>query len=338
MMDITANTYYRFFRQFSPPSPLRLGVSVSGGVDSMVLLHLAHRFADYFGHRISVIHFNHGLRAQSVEEEASVVSYCESLCLSCQVHHFTKRDWDSAPGTGIEEKARELRRQIFQMLIQQGSVDWILLGHSLDDRTETALFHFIRGCSPSHLSHVMLSVDREHHLLRPLLTLPKSKLIEYAAHFHLPTHEDESNLDTFFSRNKIRHQLLPLIREINPNFRDALDRFIQILRWEDEVMSDEVSKAWEICLLSQDKSSLSFDKRTWCILPPAIQLRLLRKMKVVLTGNQRDFYYSQLISLQMGIMTNVCFRYEDKWMALECTEEQIQVRKRGENEPISESL
>ena len=329
-MDTTANTYYHFFQQHLPSlSGQRLGVSVSGGVDSMALLHLSSRFSNCFGYRVSAIHFNHGLRSQSREEEASVVSYCESLQIPCTVHTFLPDDWKQAPGTGMEEKARELRARVFQTLISEQSVDWILLGHSQDDWTETVLFHFIRGCSPSHLSDALKAVDRNRKILRPLLTVPKSKLIEYAHHFHLPTHEDETNLDTTYSRNKIRHQILPLIQAINPNFNEALDHFTRILKSEETILEQETINAWHNLVKTDEPAYLCLDKTLWKKQNPAIQLRLLRKIREHLSGNRRDFYYSQLISVQMGIMTMVHFHFEDKMMRIDCTEDCIKARKRG---------
>jgi len=327
-MDTTASTYYHFFRQLTPSmSGQRLGVSVSGGVDSMALLHLASRFSTCFGYRVIAIHFNHGLRSQSREEETSVVSYCESLKIPCMVQAFLPEDWKQAPGTGMEEKARELRHQVFQTMISEQSVDWILLGHSRDDWTETVLFHFIRGCSPSHLSDALQAVDHDRKLLRPLLTVPKSKLIEYAHHFQLPTHEDETNLDTTYSRNKIRHQILPLIQTINPNFNETLHHFTQILKSEEVLLEQETMKAWQSLVKTAEPDYLCLDKTLWKKHPPAIQLRLLRKVREHLTGNRRDFYYSQLISIQMGIMTSVRFHFEEKMMSIECNEEWIKARK-----------
>jgi len=307
----------------------RLDVSVSGGVDSMVLLHLANRFSACFGYQLSALHFNHGLRSQSMEEEASVVSYCESLHIPCKVRVFLPEDWKQAPGTGMEEKARELRHRVFQAMISEQSADWILLGHSRDDWTETVLFHFIRGCSPSHLSDALQAVDRDRKLLRPLLTVPKSKLIEYAHHFQLPTHEDETNLDTTYSRNKIRHQILPLIQTINPNFNEALGHFTQILKSEESLLEQETMNVWKSLIKTEEPAYLCLDKTLWKKQPTPLQLRLLRKIREHLTGNRRDFYYSQLISVQMGIMTSVHFHFEDKMMRLECSEEWIKARKRG---------
>ena len=295
----------------------------------MALLHLANRFSTCFGYQVSAIHFNHGLRSQSGEEEVSVVSYCESLRVPCSVRAFLPEDWKQAPGTGIEEKARELRHGVFQTMISERSVDWILLGHSQDDWTETVLFHFIRGCSPSHLSDALLAVDRDRKLLRPLLTIPKSKLIEYAHHFQLPTHEDETNLDTTYSRNKIRHQILPMIQAINPNFNEALDHFTRILKSEEALLEQETMNVWQSLVKTEEPAYLCLDKTLWKKQPPPLQLRLLRKIREHLTGNRRDFYYSQLISVQMGIMTSVQFHFEDKMMRLECSEDWIKARKRG---------
>jgi len=229
----------------------------------------------------------------------------------------------------MEEKARELRARVFQTLISEQSVDWILLGHSQDDWTETVLFHFIRGCSPSHLSDALKAVDRNRKILRPLLTVPKSKLIEYAHHFHLPTHEDETNLDTTYSRNKIRHQILPLIQAINPNFNGALDHFTRILKSEETILEQETINAWHNLVKTDEPAYLCLDKTLWKKQNPAIQLRLLRKIREHLSGNRRDFYYSQLISVQMGIMTMVHFHFEDKMMRIDCTEDCIKARKRG---------
>lgn len=332
-MDTVADTFYHFFRQFSPPlSGLRLTVSVSGGVDSVSLLHVVSRFIKSLGYSVSAVHFNHGLRVESSEEEVSVVSFCESLSIPCQVRRFLAEDWKTAPGTGIEEKARELRNQVYQELLHTNSTDWILLGHTRDDWEETVLFHFIRGCSPCHLAEALKSVDPARKLLRPLLSLPKSKLTAYAQHHQLPVHEDITNLDTTFSRNKIRQRLLPLMYEINPNFGQALQHFTAIVKNEEETLETMTQDALHQVAQTMEEDVCCWDKAVWQSQPSAIQLRLLRKLREHLVGNQRDFYYSQLISIQMGIMTNMWFHYEDKKICLDCTEKCIIARRQVANE------
>lgn len=332
-MDAVASTYYHFIKQFLPSlAGQRLTVSVSGGVDSVALLHVASRFSSCFEYALSAIHFNHGLRPTTPHEEQSMLSLCEHLHIPCLVRRFLPEDFKQAPGTGVEEKARELRHQVYAELLQDHQTDWILLGHSRDDWEETVLFHFIRGCSPSHLSDALKHTDLERKILRPLLTIPKTKLSDYTKRFQLPTHEDETNQDTAYSRNKIRHQILPLIHQINPNFGQALRHFTEILSKEEEILEKLTIEAVPKLIQVMETDYCCLDKAVWKQQSPAIQLRLLRKLREHLVGNQRDFYYSQLISIQLGIMSNIRFYYEDKKMRIECTEDCIKARRQAINE------
>jgi len=332
-MDTIADTFYHFFRQLTPPiAGLRITVSVSGGVDSVSLLHVASRFTKSLGYSLNAVHFHHGLRKESSEEEASVLSFCESLSIPCQVRRFSADDWEMAPGTGMEEKARELRNQAYQSLLRSDWTDWILLGHTRDDWEETVLFHWIRGCSPSHLAEALKSQDPARKILRPFLTLSKSSLIDYAQKHQLPVHEDISNFDTTYSRNKIRQRILPLIHEINPNFGQALLHFTSVLKAEEDVLEALTQEALQHVAQTMEAECCTWDKALWQSQSPAIQLRLLRKLREHLVGNQRDFYYSQLISIQMGIMTNMWFHYEDKKICIDCTEKCIIARRQAINE------
>ena len=173
--------------------------------------------------------------------------------------------------------------------------------------------------------------DPARKILRPFLTLSNPLLIDYAQKHQLPVAKTfQTLIPTYSQTNPTTH--LPLIHEINPNFGQALLHFTSVLKAEEDVLEALTQEALQHVAQTMEAECCTWDKALWQSQSPAIQLRLLRKLREHLVGNQRDFYYSQLISIQMGIMTNMWFHYEDKKICIDCTEKCIIARRQAINE------
>ncbi len=199
---------------------LQPGVSVrmalSGGVDSVVLLHILHGLAPDFPFKLSAIHVHHGL-SPSADGWAG---FCQSLCLTLAVpFECVKVKVARESSTGLEAAARQAR---YGVLFRPGA-DVVALAHHLDDQAETVLFHFLRGGEPRALA-AMPEVRRQNGMLlwRPLLDVPKSMLMDYARSHQLAWVEDDSNADTALSRNALRQEVLPLLEKHFPDYRQRL--------------------------------------------------------------------------------------------------------------------
>lgn len=198
----------------------RLGIATSGGADSVCLLDVACRLASGEGWRLAVVHVNHGLRGEESDGDERFVA---ELARS---HNLEFRSICAdliTTGRNLEEAAREVRLRFFHSLIGDGVVDRIATGHTRSDQAETVLFRFLRGSGTAGLAAI-LPVTREG-LIRPLIEVSRTEVIDYLRQNELAWREDSSNRDDVFARNRIRHHLLPQLEaEWNPSIEETLAR------------------------------------------------------------------------------------------------------------------
>lgn len=199
-------------------------VGVSGGVDSMVLLHVLLEL----GHPCLVAHVDHGLRgAESDADRAFVQEQAARLGLPCRVVRLNMED--AAQGTSVQMAARELRYAWFRELLREGP-GAIALGHHADDAVETLLLHLLRGTGGDGWGGIpAITRVSEGKICRPLLDTGREELMEYAAFKGIPFREDASNKDPKYLRNRVRNELLPLMEALRPGARRTMRRSVNLL-------------------------------------------------------------------------------------------------------------
>jgi tRNA(Ile)-lysidine synthase len=195
----------------------RLAVGLSGGIDSVVLLHLLRELAPRRGLLLSAVHVHHGLSPNA----DAWARFCRKLCRVWGVPLTVRRVSVQKKGRGLEAAAREARRAAFAAL----PADAIVLAHHLDDQAETVLLNLLRGAGPRGAA-AMPAAGRlgDKRLLRPLLQVPRGEILAYARAHHLEWIEDESNRDTRLARNFLRLRVGPLLEERFPRWRESLAR------------------------------------------------------------------------------------------------------------------
>jgi len=195
----------------------RLAVGISGGVDSVVLLHVLHALAPGFGYRLSALHVNHGLSPNAGEWQR----FCSAYCLELGIPFKAVRVKVDKKGRGLEAAAREARRAAFE----KRDVHAIALAHHLDDQAETVLHNLLRGTGLEGASGMPVQGRLGRKLLlRPLLGVLRSAIRAYAGEHRLPWIEDESNADEALTRNFIRRRVGPLLEKKFPRWRENLAR------------------------------------------------------------------------------------------------------------------
>lgn len=201
-------------RQIKPGTNLRVGLS--GGVDSVVLLHLLAMLAPAFPFQLSAIHVHHGLNPQA----DAWADFCAALCVRLKVPFEAVRVKVPRKSTaGLEASARKAR---YAELTKPGA-EALVLAHHLDDQAETVLFQLLRGGEPRALAAMPEAREKDGMLLiRPLLGVPKRSLIAYARRHRLKWVEDDSNADTSLARNALRQDVLPLLEKHFPDYRERL--------------------------------------------------------------------------------------------------------------------
>ncbi|MBQ9144875.1 MAG: tRNA lysidine(34) synthetase TilS [Clostridia bacterium] len=200
-----------------------LGVAVSGGVDSMVLLHSLVEA----GANVVVLSVEHGIRGEdSVADFEFVQAYAEQKGLSFEGVCVDAPARAKATGEGLESAARALRYAFFESVLSSGRVDYVLTAHHRDDLCETVVMNLLRG---SGIVGMIGIADRDRYL-RPLLSYSHADLVAYAEEHNVPYRTDLSNEDQQYRRNWVRHTLLPTVESGYPAYREALARLSEVAK------------------------------------------------------------------------------------------------------------
>ncbi|MCA9079030.1 MAG: tRNA lysidine(34) synthetase TilS [Planctomycetaceae bacterium] len=198
-------------------------IAVSGGADSIALLQGCCRLQESLGIRVHAAHFDHALRADSAED----LDWVRRQCLDHDIPFVGKRRAAVARATHVEEDARHDRYTFLQHAAHDFDCRWIALGHTANDQAETVLHHILRGTSISGLAGIpcVRALDEQCSLVRPLLGIEREVIEQWLRYESLTWREDPTNRDCALTRNRLRHELLPLLRQsINPQVDDALIR------------------------------------------------------------------------------------------------------------------
>lgn len=251
----------------------RVGVAVSGGADSVALLRLLLELGSELGIVLSVAHFHHGIRGAEADADAEFVA---GLASSHKLElHQGSGDVPAharARRASVETAARELRYRFFATLLKSGAVGKIATGHTLDDQAETVLMKTLRGAGTRGLAGIYPALHSG--LVRPLLGVRRRELEEYLRGLGQEWREDSSNRDPRHLRNRVRHELLPLLeREFNPEVTRVLAETAEVARAEEEFWQREVERLLpEVC----GGGGGSLQLKTLLAQPLAVQRRLVR--------------------------------------------------------------
>ena len=212
---------------------MKILLAVSGGIDSMCMATMAPELFRESG--FSVAHCNFGLRgADSDADEALVRTWCDARGIPCFVRHFDTAGYAARRGISIEMAARELRYAWFRDLCETHGFDAVAVAHNAEDNVETLLLHLLRGTGGRGLR----GLSSEGRILRPLLGWSREQIRAYAREHDVPYREDASNADTRFRRNRLRHEVLPVFRELNPSYLQTFAREMQHFAQENDIAED----------------------------------------------------------------------------------------------------
>ena len=245
-----------------------LGVAVSGGADSVALADVLVALAPQQGFRVHLLHVHHGLRRESDEEQQFVAS----LCQRWQVALTVERLIPPPKQTGIEAWAREARYGFFRRMYEDQHLTAVVLAHTHDDQAETVLFRCLRGSARRGLAGIPPS--RDNWIIRPLLACSREEVLGYLATRNLSFRIDSINTDMRYMRNRIRHQLLPLLeREFSPRIRQHLVDMANVFREEEEWMEGLATMARS----RAQESDVVLSLPRLAIEPAVLQMRILRQ-------------------------------------------------------------
>lgn len=210
----------------------KLFLAVSGGLDSMVLLHLFKQL----NYEITVLHCNFQLRGlESFGDQEFIQNYCDKNNIKIFTTQFDTQAFAEDYKLSIQVAARELRYSWFYELLEEKHFDYLLTAHHADDNLETFIINLTRGTGLDGLTGIPEQNDK---IIRPLLPFSREEILKYAQENNIEWREDSSNASTKYVRNKIRHDLVPVLKQINPNFLDAFQKTQSFLQESKEMVED----------------------------------------------------------------------------------------------------
>ncbi len=274
-------------------------VAVSGGADSLCLLYALHRLSAEHGWVLHVAHLDHLLRGDASKADARFVALqAAELGLTCTVEARDVATHREARRCSLEEAAREVRYAFLAEVAHHIGAGVVVTGHTQDDAVETIMLHLLRGSGVHGLRGLELvsplpgALDREDstrrlRLVRPLLHLSRRQAEEYCAALGLEPRRDASNESTALQRNRVRLELLPALRQLNPRIDETLLRLSRLAAEDDDVLSALAQEAWRR-LAVVEGDCVSLDRAAFLECAPAIQSRLVLKTVARLNGSARD--------------------------------------------------
>lgn len=204
--------------------------AVSGGADSMCLLHMIYSR----GIKVVAAHFEHGIRGEeSLRDARFVESWCREAGIDCVIGHGTVPSYAAERGLGLEQAARELRYAFLEKTAAEQGCKYIATAHNADDNVETVIFNLARGGGTLGLK----GIPRERgYFIRPLLDMSRREIERYLEKNAIPHVEDGSNASDDYSRNLIRHHVTPVLRRINPELHLAVERTAKLLEQDEDCL------------------------------------------------------------------------------------------------------
>jgi len=268
-------------------------VAVSGGQDSVCLLHVLYRLQSEWGIKLHAAHLDHRLRGkESIADAAYVAALAKQLGIPCTVKKANVRAWQKAHGVSLEEAAREVRYDFLAETATKIGTECAAAGHTLDDHVETILLHLVRGTGTRGLRGLQpvtlrQSPTRELTIIRPLLGVRRDETAAYCVEYHLKPRQDSSNLSLEPLRNRIRLSLLPLLESYNPQVKEALQRTAQIAGGDIACLEKEAARLYRKLAVSQGETIL-LDKTALLKLPVSMRRYVLRLAVENAAGNLKD--------------------------------------------------
>ena len=269
-------------------------VAVSGGADSVALLHILLELAPKYSLRLAIAHLNHCLReTESDRDEAFVASLAQRIELPFYAGREDVLAYQKRQRLSLEDAARQVRYRFYDFTAAKHGYGKIAVGHHGDDNAELVLLNLLRGSGPLGLSGI--SPVRTNKIIRPLIKLKRSQIMDYIALKKLDYVTDSSNRDLKFHRNKIRAQLIPRLKnEYNPKLIDSLNRLTTIIRAEDDWIEDLIQPIYEKTIVFEKKNKLGLSIAELNQLPLAVRRRLIRKAILGVKGNLRRVAYAHV--------------------------------------------
>ena len=306
----------------------RVAVAVSGGADSVALLRAMLELRGELGIILSVVHFNHGIRGTEADGDAEFVARLANEH-RLQIHQ-SKGDVPLVARKrklSIEAAARRLRYEWFRTVLAEGSVDKIATAHTRDDQAETVLLRTLRGAGSRGIGGIHPILSLEHGaIIRPMLETSRAEVESYLKCIGQGWREDSTNAETIYTRNRVRHELLPLLeRDYNPNLRQVLSEAAEVARDEEDYWKALIDSLAEDRIESRE-GAVSVRLGGAGIDSIAVQRRLLRRAAET-AGVQLDFHHGEQVLALLKKPKDAEIELPNGWRARRTSQEMIELQE-----------
>ena len=269
--------------------------AVSGGLDSMCLLHLLSTWGRAQGLQVTAAHFNHRLRGEAADgDEAFVRKICADWNIPFVCGSGDVRALAEAEGLSVEEAARDLRYAFLEQCRAEQNCTCILTAHHADDHAETILLNLLRGTGARGLAGIPAARE---HILRPFLRVTRTELEDYANTHHIPHVEDATNAELDAARNVLRHKVLPVLRELNPRAVENMARAAELLAADDTALTAQ-AEGWLQTHAAFDGACAELTVPPGEETPPVVVSRALLLAMSRVAGSRRDLSRTHVTDVQ----------------------------------------
>ena len=279
----------------------KLVVAVSGGADSVCMINIMARKQAELGVELHIAHLNHQLRGVESESDARYVSdLALNLGIPSTVECRDVTAYQVERGCSMEEAAREVRYSFLSDVARKTGASKVVVGHTRDDHIETVLMHLLRGTGVAGLrglqsdSLLQFGEDRAAiRVIRPLLEISRQETLDYCQRYHLKPQTDSSNASLSFLRNRIRLELLPVLKDYNPNIGSAMVRLAAIADNDISFIESQAMQIWNDVAI-EEAGTICLNKEKLADIHPSMQRHILRLAVMQLSGNLRDIEVSHI--------------------------------------------
>ena len=274
----------------------KIVVAVSGGPDSVSLLHLLHSLKSQLGIELYGAHLNHKIRGIEAQMDAQyVLNICEDLNIICFVKSIDVEAYGKENQLSSEEAGRRLRYEFFDEVLNKVEADKIAVAHNKNDQGETVLMRILRGTGMQGLTAMQYQRGK---VIRPLLDVERGEIEKYCNLHNLMPRTDQTNLTSIYHRNKIRRELIPYLEaNYNPSILESLVKTANILKEDYDYMEKQAENLYKDLVHFEKKDQISFSITALEKQHPAMKARMLRRAGEELMGKGELLSYQQVQNL-----------------------------------------
>ena len=265
----------------------KIVVAVSGGPDSMCLLHILLTLRKEYNLELNVAHVNHMIRENAILDEEYVKDFCQKNNLNffvkkVDVHELSKKD-----RIGTEEAGRKARYEFFNEVKEMTSSNKIAIAHNKNDKVETIFLNLIRGTG----TYGLIGIEPKNGIyIRPLLEIEREEIEKYCEDENIKPRIDESNFENIYNRNKIRNVVIPYVKkEFNPNIINTISRLSDIVKDEENFLDNFVSEEYKKIVIEEKEDFIK------------LNLKEFNKLEIVIRKRLVFYIINKLIGNTMGI-------------------------------------